>query len=288
MIYGVIDLREAIRQQLISQIPIQNRCYEPHAADKHTEKPYLVICQGVDTEENSWSGFRRIVEIWPYTKRTSFKEVDDLTKQVINVLDKELLVSENGEAFTCNYIGTAGQDVVDMEWDILTRGLRFAVMALQPVAINETVMDDPWINALTEWAQNLLGEQWTIYANRWPLGYKRPAILWRLSDYNVEDVSRAIFEIKKTFVCHVLGSTPNEEIKGITDIIQGFSRDIKIPLDLINRKYMTVINPKGEFNSNSLNRGQISVVLSRKTSRPQEDVPIMQKIESSGQFYGGD
>jgi len=277
-------MRAAIRQKLIDSIPkIEGRVYEPQAAGATTQKPYLVLRQGVDAEESLWAGFRRIIEVFPYVSRTTFQKVDELANKVIEVLDKQLLTdATTGEVFTCQYLGTVGQDFIDEDWDAITRGLRFAVMALQPVAVQETVASDTWVEALATWAENLLGEEWTVYRNRWPLGYVRPAVLWRLADISAVGTSRAAFEIHKLMAGHVLGATPNQETVAVLQIVQGLIQAIKVPLDLANKKYMTVVEPRGDYRMDALTRGQISVMLTRVTMRPFEEAPLMQKIEAAG------
>nr|BDD46414.1 hypothetical protein 3 [Bacillales bacterium] len=139
-------MRDAIREHLLANVTGINDIYEPHAAGVNAEFPYLVIRQGVDTEESEWAGFRRIIEIWPYLSRTTFSKVDDLADQIINALAEQLITdSTTGEVFSCIYLGSIGEDFYDNEWEGITRGLRFAVIALQPVSINETVASDSWI-----------------------------------------------------------------------------------------------------------------------------------------------
>lgn len=278
-------MRAAIRQRLIDTIPdIEERCFEPHAADADTPKPYLAVRQGTDTEDTAWTGFRRIIEVWPYVSRTSFLEVDALAKSVVHALDQQLLTTEAGEIFTCQYLGTAGTDVVDYEWDIITRGLRFAVLALQPTNIEETVVADAWLTALGEWTIQELGSEWNAYAQMWPLGYRRPSVLWRLGNIEVQTKTRGMFEVRKKIVGHVLGSTPNEEVAGVLRIIEGIGRDIKILLDESSRKYMTASEIKGDYQSDALTRGQITFVLSRMTARPTEEAPLMQRVSNEGSW----
>jgi len=279
-------MREAIRQQLIDLVPeIGGKVYEPHAARATTQKPYLVLRQGVDMEESPWAGFRRIIEVWPYVARTTFQQVDDLAAKVVAALDKQLLTDAGtGEVFTCRYLGTVGQDFVDEDWDAITRGLRFAVMALQPVAVQETVASDTWVEALAAWTEVLLGSGWTVYRNRWPLGYVWPAVLWRLVDVRAMGTNRAAFEVRKLMAGHVFGATPNQETEAVLQIVQGLTQAIKIPLDPANKRYMTVAEPRGDYRVDALIRGQILVTLTRVTMRPFEEAPLMQKVEATGQW----
>ncbi|MED1851834.1 hypothetical protein P4V33_09230 [Brevibacillus borstelensis] len=276
-------MRVAIRQHLIDTIPaIEERCFEPHAAEADTPKPYLVIRQGTESEDTAWTGFRRIIEVWPYVSRTSFTEVDALADQIINQLDKQLLATETGEIFTCQYLGTTGSDDVDHEWDLITRGLRFAVLALQPANIQETVVEYNWLTALSEWTRQELGSDWDIYTQMWPLGYRRPCVLWRLSQIGVRSKTRGAFEVEKKVVGHVLGSTPNEEVAGVLRLVEGIGRDVKLPLNAERRIYMTASDVKGDYQADGLTRGQISLTLSRMTARPSEEAPLMQRVSNEG------
>ncbi len=64
-------MRVTIKQILIDNITdIQGRVYEPHAAGANTQKPYLVLREGVQDPEADWSAFSTIIEVWPYVKRT--------------------------------------------------------------------------------------------------------------------------------------------------------------------------------------------------------------------------
>lgn len=277
-------MRSAIRQVLIDSVPeLGGRVYEPHAAGKQTKKPYAVVRQGVETEETAWSGWRRIIEVWPYVSRTSFKVVDALAEKITAALDKQLLTDPvTGEVFSCLYLGTAGQDFVDEEWDAITRGLRFAVVALQPVNVPEIVPNDPWLEALASWTENVLGTGWAVYRGLWPLGYRRPAVMWRIAGTEVGALINAAFEVRKRFVGHVIGRTPNEQMAGAVKLVEQLGAAIKVPLDLVNRQYMTVVDPRADLQADALTGGQITVTMSRSTMRPTEDVPLIMGVHNSG------
>lgn len=273
-------MRVAIRQKLVDLVTsVQGRVFEPHVPGKDTPKPYLVVKQGVDVEDSPWVGFRRIVEIWPYLARTSFKELDALEKAVKDALHWKLLTdSVTGEVFTCNFLGTVGQDYVDPDWDAITRGLRFGVVALQATIITETISNDTWLEALATWTATLLGGTWTVYRNFWPLGYKRPSVMWRLARVKTIGRGKTMFEIQKEFIGHIAGDTPNRRITAGATIVQGLASAIKIVLDAVNRRYLTVIDPASDDRLDALTGGQISVTLSRITARPEEEAPLIAAV----------
>lgn len=277
-------MRQAIYQELINEITeIDGRCFEPHAAERSTPKPYLVIRQGVDAEDTPWMGFRRVIEVWPYVSRTTFKSVDSLVQKVVNALEDQLLTDpDTGDVFTCKFLGSIGTDVVDEEWDAITRGLRFAVIALQAVNVPETAANDPWIEALGVWTETLMGDSWTIYRNLWPMGFKKPSILWRITTDESRDVSRAVYERKVGFVGHVLCSTKGEQIIESSRIPLKLISEIKIPLDPVNRRYLTVVEAKGDMSKDALTSGQIFIRLKAKVMRTFDQAPYMQKVVPSG------
>lgn len=276
-------MRAAIRQQLINQIPdIESRCYEPHAAGAKTLKPYLVLRQGIDSENTLWTGFRRIIEVWPYLSRTTFQDVDSLVQKIVTALVNQPLTTAVGEVFTCQYLGVVGPDFVDEEWDAITRGLRFAVMALQPVVVSETVANDPWLEALALWTTATLGAAWTIYRNVWPLGYMRPSMMWRISGVEVQEKGRAMFVVRKKFFGHVLGSTPNEQAAGILTVLQELGNAVKLPLDAPGNRYLIVQSPSADYRADAMAAGQLSVTLFRSTSRPTEEIPYIMQVYGRG------
>ncbi|HOB44421.1 MAG TPA: hypothetical protein PKH75_14830, partial [Bacillota bacterium] len=149
-------MREAIRQLLVNNIPeIRGRVYEPHAAGPNIKKPYLVLREGVQDPEADWAAFSTIVEVWPYAERTTFQQVDSLANTIINTL-RRARFSHAGEEYLVDYIGSAGPDFVDEEWDAITRGLRFRVFALG--WLNGLTHDPDPVDALKEWTK----KTWTM------------------------------------------------------------------------------------------------------------------------------
>lgn len=152
-------MRTAIRQLLVVNISqVESRVYEPHAAGAAIKKPYLVLREGVQDPEADWSAFSTIIEVWPYVTRTTFQQVDALASAIINALHRARF-SAAGEQHLVDYLGSAGQDFVDTEWDAITRGLRFQVFALG------------WLNGLTyepdpvETLQSWVKELWPVEAH---------------------------------------------------------------------------------------------------------------------------
>jgi len=276
-------VRAAIRKRLIEAVSaVEGRVYEPQAPGPETPKPYLVIRQGIETEESEWAGFRRIIEVWPFVSRSTFQEVDALAKQVVEALSGQLLTTDQGEVFTLMYLGTVGEDMVAREWNALTRGLRFSVLALQPVNANETLPSDSWVEALAAWTQQTLGQEWTLYRDRWPMGYAKPSVLWRLVSSRIEHASRAAFKVIKSMQGHVIGQTGNQQVSGATAIVEGLGHVIKLPLNEPAGAYLTVADVRADFRNEALTTGQVTVELFRFTSRPTEEIPFITRVYPRG------
>jgi len=224
--------------------------------------------------------------------------VDSLAQSIIETLS-EPLTTESGGTFSCIYEGVVGDDVVDVEWDIITRGLRFTVLALQPIPVAEEVPEDPWLTALASWTEGLL-DNWTVYTNKWPLGYQKPCILWRGAGEEIQDLNRAVYKETKTLICHVLGDTPNGQLKGAQSIVAGLWEAFKIefsenegpgdeeepveegdetPDEKEKRpRYLTVERVKANFQADALTAGQVTAVLSRVVMRKFTSAPLMQEV----------
>jgi hypothetical protein len=301
-------MRAAISQKLIGSIPeIEGRVFEFHAIDVNTTKPYLVLKQGADTKATPWAdffkniedarafsarigpdvtpwaGFIRNIEIWPYVSGSgAFQTVDGLAEQIITELDGQQLMSGDGELFTCRFLGTLGGDHADTGLDAISRGLKFVVLAVQPVPATDSVENDPWLEALSEWTESMLGTDWAVYRNVWPMDYRTPAVLWRLSNVEISERARSVFEVQKTFTGHVLGAGVNEQQAAIVMIVQQLGGAAKILFDSTDRRYLTVSCPRAECEADAFNTGQLSITLKRQTSRPVENAPLIAAVHNKG------
>ncbi|AEE95782.1 hypothetical protein [Mahella australiensis] len=275
-------MRAAIRQKLISDIPdIQGRCYEPQAAGADTQKPYLIIRQGVDSEDSLWTGFRRIIEVWPYVARTTFQKVDDLADKVVESLDKQLITdTQAGEAFSCQYLGTVGQDYVDEDWDVITRGLRFAVLALQPVDIVDSTPPDPYIETLAAWTGSQYPD-WHVYRQLWPLGYEKPAVMWRISNERYEAVNAHNSWRYADIVGHVVSAAHGEQNAMVFELAKALQLAVKISGD---GGHLTVLDVRSDLRVDGFRQGQIRLTL-RGIAKPVEEAGVlMQEVQTNGQW----
>lgn len=160
--------------------------------------------------------------------------------------------------------------------------LTFDVHWWKPTGEQPTEQVDPWLEALAQWTETELGPGWAVVRNAYPNVYQRPAVKWSVGNITARQVSNAMFEVTKSFTAKVMGAIPNQQTAGCLKLVEGLGRDIKIPLDVANNKYMTVINPAANIPADSLYEGQVTVTLTRKTTRPTEEVPLMAKVNIEG------
>lgn len=140
-----------------------------------------------------------------------------------------------------------------------------------------TVTADPWSECLVNWTKTQLGTGWNVYGGF--KGNKRPAVSWLLNGIQISDNrGRAAYLMKKQFTGIVLARTPNEHASAAATIIGGLSDSIKIALDEVNKKYLTVVTPTARTTGKANLLNQVTLTLQRVTSRPQEEVATIDTV----------
>ena len=280
-------MRDAIRNALISGVPeVGGRIFEPHTASADTEKPYLIVKENAEQDNTEWAGFRGRIEVWPYVEESSYTEVDALAKKVAATLNMQLLTGDDGEAVTCISDGML-EDVADTEWQALTRCVNFYVLALQPSDVPGPLNNDPWIDALVVWSKAILGDGYEVQGSQLSVGYKRPAVLWRLDNINIEDCGSLAFDVVKRVACHVFGRNAVEEANIAVKLIEEMGNAVKIPISAAERRYMTLREVSGNVYTDALKQGHIRATLSRRTRRPREDVALIGSLNTDGHIEKG-
>lgn len=280
-------MRDPIRNALISGVPeVGGRIFEPHTASADTEKPYLIVKENAEQDNTEWAGFRGRIEVWPYVEESSYTEVDALAKKVAATLNMQLLTGDDGEAVTCISDGML-EDVADTEWKALTRCVNFYVLALQPSDVPGPLNNDPWIDALVVWSKAILGDGYDVQGGQLSVGYKRPAVLWRLDNINIEDCGSLAFDVVKRVACHVFGRNAVEEANIAVKLIEEMGNAVKIPISAAERRYMTLREVSGNVYTDALKQGHIRATLSRRTRRPREEVALIGSLNTDGHIEKG-
>lgn len=273
-------MRAGIRERLSQQIPtIGGRIYEAHESAATLDKPYILLIQGTESTDTDWTGYSALFECWPsVSQQSEFADVDELANLIVEALDGQALVDPVSQVeFTCRYEGTVGADKVDADRDVITRGLRFLVIGAR--AAEETVQDD-WLDALCDWTLSTLGDpEWQAYGNQWPANYTRPSVLWRWDSFETVAGSRvSTVEVRKKAIGHVVGRSLNEQTTTIAALTQSLSEAVKIPLNPLERRYLTVSAPNVDLTRDAVTEGQIYATFSRKIERYAEQGPLMREV----------
>lgn len=264
-------MRGAIREKIIQGVPeVQGRVYEIQVPTKDTQKPYFILRQGVDTTSESWLGYKRMIDVIIYHKRTTFKELDVLTKKVIEALDKQLIVDNNTqEAFTC-FFEKASVDYIDDDWDAITRTLTFSVLGLRPYLLEEYLESDDAVKAIVLYTKEILPNL-NVYENIFPIGYTLPCVVWRLEKTIAEKITYMHNKINKVLRGHVLGRTLGEQEEIAQKIAQNLRRVIKLQyLD----KFYTIENIEYVATRDRFMEGQIQLRLYHLDKISQDFIKI--------------
>lgn len=269
-------MREGIRKKLINSIPELKDCYEPTVPDRSTPKPYAIILQGSDDKQNDPTNYKRTIEIWLYEKRTTFLNLDSLMGKVIAAIDLQTITDDSGDSYTCTFNGTIGQDVIDEEWDAIARGLQFNIIALYE---SEKTANDAWVEAVKSYISNLV--KISTYSDFWTKNFAVPSVLCRVINTSKTPITLGANKVVKTIRCHVVSRDKSMANNLIDTIENSLVQDTKIPLSIVNKRYLTINSIKEDRQADPLTTGQLTIEFFRLENK-NNAAPIMNKISGRG------
>jgi hypothetical protein len=265
-------MRTAIRQLLVDNVKaVDGRVYEPHAAGLNTPKPYLVLREGVQDPEADWSAFSTIIEVWPYVKRTTFQQVDALVNAIINLLHRARF-SYNGEEYLVDYLGSAGQDFVDEEWDAITRGLRFRVFALG--WLNGQTYDPDPVATLQTWTASTWPEVHTDPGN-WTPADTAPGIYWRLVRITTIEITAAVNWLEAQINGHILAPSAAVRLTWVRKMTDGIAKQRR--LKIADGGPLELLRVTADSEADPMRRGQIQLVARFGVLQTKEEAPVLNK-----------
>lgn len=270
-------MRTTIRQLLIDNIPeIQGRVYEPHVAGPNTQKPYLVLREGIQDPEADWAAFSTVIEVWPYVKRTTFQQVDRLANAIINILHRARF-SHAGEEYLVDYLGSAGQDFVDEEWDAITRGLRFRVFALG--WLNGLTYDPDPVAALQNWAAETWPEAQTNPAT-WSPADAAPGIYWRMVRLATMEITAAVNWMEAQINGHILAPSAAIRLAWVRKVTEGLAKQRR--LKMADGGSLELLRVTADSEADPMRRGQIQLTARFGVLQPIAQHEMLKKIVVSG------
>lgn len=275
-------MRRTIRQILIDNIlQIEGRVYEPHAAGPTIKKPYLVLKEGVQDPEADWSAFSTIVEVWPYVSRTTFQQVDALANQAIDTLHRARF-THNGEEYLVDYLGSAGQDYVDEEWDAITRGLRFRVFALG--WLNGLTYDPDPVAVLQAWVKDVWPVGAQVDPSLWSPGDNKPGIYWRLVRLTPAQITAAVNWMEVQINGHILAPSAMVRLAWIRKVTEGLAKQRRLKMS--DGGPLELLRVTADSEADPMRRGQIILTTRFGVLQPAVEYEILRKAVTSGVVDG--
>jgi len=271
-------MRAGIRKQIIKNVITLKDCYEPNVPKKSTEKPYAVVVQGSDTSSQDPTSFQRNIEVWLYCNIGTFQTMDQLMLETIKSLDLKTFTDPNtGLSYTAKFKNTIGQDMVDEEWGAIVRGLEFSVIALHE-SVEPT--NDTWENAAADFIEDAVNT--VAYRGAWRKDFQVPSVLCRTISKATQPMNYKSFRENRDIRIHVVSDNQNELNQLIDTIEHELMKAIKIPLDIEDRRYLTIQSIREDRNNDMLGTGQVTVTMTR-INNIQRDGTYIEKIYSRGQ-----
>lgn len=271
-------MRDGIRQHLSETVPEILNCYGLDEPTIDTPKPYGVILQRDDTDNGNVVGFKRTIEIILYENRTMSKNLDSLADKVVKALDMKIIEdTSNNETFTCIYEGAIKKDTLNESLNAIGRKLKFTVIGLHE---EDEVNTDSWLDVLGNYTKGITNLE--VYLNNWRKNFEIPSILWRVKSQSKVRENNFLIKESKTLICHIASNNKNEINKLLDNIENKLITDLKIPLNLEERRYLTIESIEEDREADMLSKGQLTVKLFRKKAIETSDDPTINKIYSKG------
>lgn len=266
-------MRATLRQLLIDGVPqVQGRVYEPHAAEANTQKPYLVLKEGVQDPEADWAAFSTVIEVWPYVDRTTFQQVDALAGAVINALHRARF-ADDGEQYLIDYLGTVGQDFVDDDWDAITRGLRFRVFALG--WLNGLSYDPDPVAVLQNWTKATFPEVHTDPAT-WLPADATPGVYWRLVRLTPVQITVAVSWLEAQIAGHILVPTAAVRLTWVRKITEGLAKQRRLKMP--DGGLLELMKVSADSEADPMRKGQVQVTARFGVLQPTTPVVTLGSI----------
>lgn len=251
-------MRAGVRKQIIDNVITLYDCYEPNVPRINTPKPYAVVVQGTDSPRQDPTSFQRSVEVWLYNDIDTFKTIDKLAEDTIVALDlKTFTDPDTGLSYTAKFNNTIGQDMVDEEWGAIVRGLEFSIIALHETKAS----NDTWEKAAADFIEEI--SELKAYTGTWREDFQVPSVLCRSLNKTTTEINFNAYRENRDIRIHVLSGN-REEINQIIDHIEHeLMKAIKIPLDIADRRYLTIKSISENRDSDMLGTGQVTVSMTR-------------------------
>ncbi len=118
-------MRDTIRTKLVDEISELEEVYQPSVPDANSKKPYAVVKMEADVRTELRHSFDKVIEVWVYTTRKDFNDLDSIVSKCIEALTAEELETNAGKLFSLECIGVSGDGYTDPELKAVTKRIDF-------------------------------------------------------------------------------------------------------------------------------------------------------------------
>jgi len=143
-----------------------------------------------------------------------------------------------------------------------------------------SIFIDKWLDALETYTREITN--YPIYLNGWKQNFEVPSILWRVQNQSKERETNALIKESKTLICHIASNNKNEINRLLDDVEDKLISDLKVPLDIKDKRYLTIESISEDREADMLSKGQLTVKLFRRKMIEQKEQSTIQKIYSRG------
>ncbi|QOS77358.1 hypothetical protein JNUCC31_21515 [Paenibacillus sp. JNUCC31] len=278
-------IRQTLKMKLEALVPAWNgRVQDISAPGEVLTGPCAVIAFAEEVPKSAWAGYRRVIKISPYARPEDggAEQVEAWSAVLMEGLHQVRLEDEEGGAFTCIYLGSSDCDRVDASSGLVTRSLRFGVYVPETMERAQAETADSWMAALQSWTQAQLGQEWFVYGDVWPGGYRAQSILWRLMGCNITAAGTSALEVRKQWIGHVVAANVGDVRQTVTHLVEQLAVQTRIALtDRDDTRYVTVDEVSADLQADAYLNGQIRLTLQQRNRRPSTDAPLIREIHHS-------
>lgn len=279
-------MRAAIKTRLAAELTALNgRCYDIQEPSGTTVKPYATVKLNSQTNENLWTGAKRVYEVALYGEPGEGSVMDTLADQAVLALHGvQLSGGSSGPGFTCRLEGMTEPGITDGGPQASIRTLQFAVIAVGAGEAASLASADEALEALCAWTEEQVGAGWHVYRQQWQQAYTAPAIMWRLEQVETQNRSASLIELHRTMIGHVIGRDEAEQLAMMGTLASGLGSTAKLAVNPVTNEYIVPGTVTGDYRTDGLTAGQLTVTLRQKVRKASPTGPLIGQVHYDGGF----
>ena len=194
-----------------------------------------------------------------------------MTNAIINTLHRARF-SHAGEEYLVDYLGSAGQDYVDEEWDAITRGLRFRVFALG--WLNGLTYDPDPVATLQNWTAKTWPEAHTD-PGTWSPADVAPGIYWRLVRLTTAQMAAVVNWMDAQISGHILAPSAAVRLSWVRKVTEGLARQRRLKMS--DGGPLELWRVASDSEADPMRKGQIQLIARFGVLQTKEDAPVLNK-----------